>query len=225
MNHYTIISGTGRAGTTLLMRILTRAGLDTGIDLARASIDPIAHAGLEFDIRNKPNCAIVKSPWIATYVEEVLADSEITIDHAIVCTRNLFDAAESRRRIQRLNQTDVSVPGGLWGTSEPCDQEPYLAHMFYRLIFHLTEHDVPITFLHFPRFAIDPDYLIARLPAAFPNCDPERLLSAHGLEAAPELISDFRLHRMNRTMQQAEDGHHGRPHRDMPQVAGSLRRP
>lgn len=190
---YTIISGTGRAGTTLLVRILTKAGIDTGFDPAQLPVDPIAQAGLELDIRTKPSCAVVKSPWIATYIEEVLLDDQITIDHAIICTRKLFDAAESRRRVQRLNHRSLAVPGGLWGTSEPNQQEIYLTEMFYKLVFHLSAHDVPMTFLHFPRFASDCDYLLARLLPIFPNCNLERLRSVHQSEVAPELIHDFRL--------------------------------
>jgi hypothetical protein len=188
MKNYTIISGTGRAGTTLLVRILTKAGLDTGFDAEHLSVDPVSNAGLELDIRTKPDCSIVKTPYIATYIDQVFADGEIAIDHAIICIRKLHDAAESRRRIQVLRHTDESVPGGLWGVSAPGDQETYLKDIFYRLIFHLTRHEVPMTFLHFPRFATDAAYAVRELSKVFPNIDPERLRSAYQSEVVPELI-------------------------------------
>lgn len=58
--HHTIISGTGRAGTTFLVELLTQLGLDTQADKLGYSIN--AHAGLEADI-TLPNAPyIVKNP-------------------------------------------------------------------------------------------------------------------------------------------------------------------
>lgn len=190
MKNYTIISGTGRAGTTLLVRILMKAGIDAGFD-PDAAIDPIAHAGLEMDLRNKPDCRLVKSPWIAAYIDEVIADNDIKIDHAIICMRNLNDAAESRRRVQRAQNTDQHVAGGLWGISDPAEQEAYLAEMFHRLLFTLSENGVPMTFLHFPRFANDVDYFVENIQPIFPDVSIEDLRSAYHSTVAPELINDF----------------------------------
>ena len=114
VKHYSIISGTGRAGTTLLVRILEKAGLDNGFDPAALSVvDPVARAGLELDLRDKSSAYIVKSPWIATYIDQVLSRDDIAIDHAIICIRGLYEAVESRRRVQMISQTAAAVPGGL----------------------------------------------------------------------------------------------------------------
>jgi hypothetical protein len=191
MEHYTIISGTGRAGTTLLVRVLTRAGLDTGFEPQNLQVDPVANAGLEWDLRAKPDCYIVKSPWIATYIEKVLPREDVTIDHAIICVRDLWQAAESRRKVQALRQTDAPVPGGLWETTEPERQEAVLAGLFYKLIFHLSAHDIPTTFLHFPRFAIDPEYCVTKLSSVFDGIDRKRLEAALHREVRRELIGDF----------------------------------
>jgi len=191
MKHYTIISGTGRAGTTLLVRILAKAGLDTGFDPTTSSVDPVAHAGLERDLREMPACYIVKSPWIATYIDQVFQRGDIVIDHAIICIRNLYDAAKSRINIQSKWGTDSPVAGGLWETSNPNDQEAVLAQLFYRLIFHLTEHDVPLTFLHFPRFANDRTYFLEKISNVFSEFDPAHLDSAFRSEVRPELITNF----------------------------------
>ena len=191
VKHYSIISGTGRAGTTLLVRVLGKAGLDIGFDPAALAVDPMAHAGLELDLRHKPSAYIVKSPWIATYIDQVLSRDDIAIDHAIICIRGLYEAAESRRRIQEINQTAAAVPGGLWETSSPEKQEGVLAELFYRLIFHLTEHDIPLTFLHFPRYARDPTYFVKKMSSVFGEIDPGRLESALRSEVQPELITNF----------------------------------
>ncbi len=170
--HYCIISGTGRAGTTLLARVLSRAGLDTGFNSAFDLVDPLSHAGLELDPRLKPDCYIVKSPWIATYIEDIVSRDDIVIDHAIICIRDLFEAAESRRRVQSLSGQEIAAPGGLWITTDPKKQEAVLLDLFYRLIFNLACHDIPITFLHFPRFARDSAYLAEKLSQVFPAVGP-----------------------------------------------------
>ncbi|MCG6205039.1 hypothetical protein LPW26_10355 [Rhodopseudomonas sp. HC1] len=190
MKNYTIISGTGRAGTTLLVRILMKAGIDAGFE-SDTAVDPVAHAGLELDLRTKPDCKLVKSPWIATYIDEVVRDAEIKIDHAIICMRSLSDAAESRRRVQREQNTDAHVAGGLWGVTDPADQEAYLAEMFHRLLFTLSANAIPMTFLHFPRFANDVNYFVEMIHPVFPDVTVEDLRSAYDATVAPGLISDF----------------------------------
>ena len=191
MRHHTIISGTGRAGTTLLVRVLTRAGLDTGFTPETFPIDPVSAGGLELDIR-EPGCpTIVKSPWIASYIGEVLADPTIAIDHAIICMRDLYSAAESRRRVQRVAGDAREAWSGLFMTRRAKDQERVLAELFHQLIFHLTAHNVPLTFLHFPRFARDAEYLADTLRPVFPSLSRTALTAALRAEVSPELIHTF----------------------------------
>jgi hypothetical protein len=190
MRHYVIISGTGRAGSTLLVRVLTRAGVDTGFSVD-SPVDPISFGGLELELRDKPSAYVVKSPWIALYIEQLLAEDEIAIDHAIICTRDLRAAAESRRRVQAADGGSRDVPGGLWMTDDPDQQERVLAALFSRLIFHLSAHDVPMTFLQFPRFALEPTYLIEKLGQVFPSVSADEFLAAFRAESRPELIHDF----------------------------------
>src|SRR5438132_8117896 len=98
MRHHCIISGTGRVGTSLLVQIATHAGLPTGFNHNALALDPLAHAGLEHDLRDATAPYIVKSPWICTYITEIATRSDIVIDHAIIPVRKLDDAASSRAR-------------------------------------------------------------------------------------------------------------------------------
>jgi len=190
--HYAVITGTGRAGTTLLVRVLTRAGVDTGYAADAIEIDRIAHAGLEVDIRTLPERYVVKSPWLAVYVEEVLANPAIVLDHAIICVRDLYSAAESRRRVQsHYPDPSAKPPGGLWKTDDPAKQEAVLAGLFYDLVFHLSRHDIPITYLHFPRFAEDGAYLTEKLAPLFPRISAIDWWSALSKEVRPGLITSY----------------------------------
>jgi len=164
MRHHCIITGTGRAGTTLLVKILTRLGLDTGWTVDTMTVDDIARAGLEWDIRLPGAPYIVKSPWICLCAEEIVDNPEIVIDWAIIPIRNLAGAAESRRAVYR--QRGGRGPGDIWTAQRPEDMESELTKHFYNLIYHLSRKSIPLTFLHYPRFATDVDYLYAGLSSA-----------------------------------------------------------
>ena len=70
-NYITIVTGTGRCGTTLMMAIFTCAGLNTGIEMERLnkfSKDGIS--GMEVPLSyiespfNPKNPSVIKSPWL-----------------------------------------------------------------------------------------------------------------------------------------------------------------
>ena len=181
MREHVIISGTGRAGTTLLVQYFTRLGLDTGfsVEQAASDVDPIASAGLEFsDLSDEALPYIVKSPSLCETLGEALNKKSVRIKAAIIPIRELEQAALSRVRIteeaarQGFNGTEH--PGGLWGTANLEEQQSALARRFFDLIFTLTQYQVPIYFLFFPRFASDTDYLHSVL---------EPFLREHGVTA------------------------------------------
>jgi hypothetical protein len=192
--HHTVIAGTGRAGTTLLVKLLTRLGLPTGFDPDTMRINELANAGLERDIRREKAPYIVKKPSIVRHIDQVLARPDIVIDHVIVCMRTLKDAAESRRAVHNKRLAlgrKPHGPGALWTTGEPDKQERVLAKLFYKLIFELTAHDISITYLHFPRFARDRDYLYRKLHPIFPTITEYDLARACEAEIVADEIHDF----------------------------------
>lgn len=189
--HHCIIAGTGRTGTTFLVQLLTRLGFETGFRTGKMPTDEIAHAGLEKNVLAADAPYVVKSPLICTYAAELLTRDDIVVDCAIIPVRKLYDAAESRRSVQRQRATSELVDGGLWGVSRPEDQEAALAVRFFNLVYELSLKDVPIVFIHFPRFARDPDYLYKKLDSVLAMPSREEFDRAFGREARPELISDF----------------------------------
>jgi hypothetical protein len=165
--HHTIISGTGRAGTTFLVKLLTNLGLDTGYQQNQMQVWSNCNAGLERDLRDDAAPYIVKSPWICDYIEEVVADESIAIDFAIIPMRVLEAAAESRRHVERetkeLPPNCLTPPGGLWHTTDPTQQETVLAHQFHKLFVGLAKTQASIILLHYPRLTRDPQYLFNKL--------------------------------------------------------------
>jgi hypothetical protein len=194
--HHVIISGTGRTGTTFLVQLFTALGLDTGFPGTGSPLFANCNAGMEHDLRNPDAPYIVKNPWLCENLDEILNGCDIVIDHAILPMRELFAAAESRRDVMRRHPRNVDgrdVPGGLWLTTQPEEQESVLAVQLYKLIHTLAKHSIPTTLLQFPRLVRDPDYLFARLqPVLKPaGIEQSTFAQAFGAVARPELVHEF----------------------------------
>ena len=195
-----IIAGTGRAGTSFLVRYLTELGLDTTLarNGERAGWDSEANAGLEnllFSGADLPY--VVKSPWIGEYIDQVLNEKQFKIDAFIVPVRDLVEAAASRvvleqRAIHQHNpwmadqldrtwETYGHTAGGLVYSLNPLDQARLLAVQFHQLVLKVAEAGIPLVFPVFPRIASDWDYLHKCLQPILPPEITEDLARAtHG---------------------------------------------
>src|SRR5262249_48005642 len=194
---HVIISGTGRAGTTFLMQLLTELGLDTGFGDSSSHIIENCNAGMERDLRDLDAPYIVKSPFLCDYLDELLQNPGITVEHAIIPMRDLFSAAESRRDVSRRSGRDPADPvdGGLWHTDKPERQEAVLAHQFYKLLHTIAKHDIPMTLLYFPRLAQEPDYLYEKINSLVGRIAYDSFFRAFRAIARPELIHTFPTNR------------------------------
>lgn len=193
MRKHVAISGTGRAGTTFLVQLLTELGFDTGFSAdAVSSLPRASFGGLERDIRSPSAPYIVKSPWLCDYIDEVVGSSEIFLEHLIIPIRSLKDAADSRRRVSALGE----AAGGMWHTESADDgiQEGILAHQLYKLLLSAASTHVPVTLMRFPLLALNKEYLYEKLlfliePAGI---SPDDFGAAFALISKPERINFFR---------------------------------
>lgn len=213
--HKVVITGTGRAGTTFLVQLLTELGFDTGFtpDEARRRVDARCQAGLEHQLRmprGRPTMRdwwrqpkhtvlnlvreppegpyIIKNPALCDNLGPALADNRLVIDHAYIPLRELEASALSRVRV---GGKDGSVPGGLWKTSDPAAQKAVLAEMFFNLVHTLTRYEVPHTFLLFPRLVEDWTYTYEKLAFLVGGVEPERFRSAFGSLARRDMVHDY----------------------------------
>ena len=175
-----VIAGTGRAGTTFLVELLTHLGMDTGFtpqELATLK-DPTARAGLEHVEGPDAWPCIVKDPNFYSYAPAVFAREDLVVERVIIPQRDLQEAAESRRRVQRERLQSLpwwrrlqyrlrpyELAGGLVGTTslQPGLQEAILEKQLDTLLHHCEVAQVPITQLQFPRLVQEPDYLYQQL--------------------------------------------------------------
>jgi hypothetical protein len=182
-----IIAGTGRAGTTLLVQILTELGLDTGFEKG-AAIDEKARAGLELPTVAPEGPRIVKNPALSTNLRGVLERRRVEIEHVIIPVRDLDVAAASRLRVSDYGRR-TGVPGGMWLTNRTRGQRDALAVIFYELMWTLAEFDIPHTLLAFPRFASDANYLAEKLAWLAPDASVDDFRRALDACADPDMIT------------------------------------
>lgn len=183
-----LISGTGRAGTSFLVRYLAAMGLETHLQLhGDAQWSEEANAGFEDMPIAQPGVRlpyVIKSPWLCEIVDAVLANPSMHVDGVIIPMRDLSEAVTSRivlerQAIHRQQVADSRVnqiweswsytPGGIVFSLNPIDQGRLLAVWFHRLVERLTKADIPIILLSFPRLAEDADYLFHKLSAFLPE--------------------------------------------------------
>ncbi len=202
------IAGTGRAGTSFLVRYFDAFGLETHIAKSGdAQWAAAANAGLEDLPYVSPSDAlpyVVKCPWIAEFVEQLIADETMAIDAFVIPVRDLRDAAASRIILELANIYKTAdwmasyeetwrhwgvTPGGAVFSLDPIDQERILAVGFARLVQSAVRADIPIVFLDFPRMIEDADYLFAKLGPYLPaDLDIETARERHRRVADPDKV-------------------------------------
>lgn len=197
-NHL-LIGGTGRAGTSFLVRYLTAVGLDTHISRkGEDQWDEQAGAGFEdFPVRFVPGRLpyVVKSPWLGECIDVVLNEGRIAIDAVLLPMRDLTEVATSRTAVERHEILRSSpgvaalgmgwdvwsrTPGGMLYSLHPLDQARVLAVGFHHLLQRLVQADIPVVMLDFSRFISDPAYLYRKLRWLLPaGVTEDAALAAH----------------------------------------------
>jgi hypothetical protein len=193
-----VITGTGRAGTTLLVQVLTDLGLDTGFT-ADAKADPQSRGGLEKSITDPSAPWIVKSPSLSTELGRLLDEQQVVVEHVIVPIRDLDVAAASRVRTTSYG-TNLRTTGGLLGTPRATRQRAALAAAEYELFYTIARFDLPHTLLYFPRFAQDWEYTHRRLSFLAPELPPERWKAAVEQRYQPTMLHEEPLSARERAM-------------------------
>ena len=198
MRHHVVITGTGRAGTSFLVQLLTHLGLETGFKIhdLKNGLDSTSKAGLEHDVREIGAPYIVKSPHFCNYAEEVLSSNEIILDHIFVPYRDIKKAALSRIRVVKENEYDQSrgldqIPGGLWDTTDPNAQEAVLYGKLNRLLIAVANTHVRMTLLGFPKLAEDPVYCYRKLYPIIPTIELGDFRKKFAQVTQPEWIHSF----------------------------------
>lgn len=202
MRNHVVITGTGRSGTSFLVQLLTRLGLDTGFSANEldGKLDPVGRAGLESNIRDDNAPYVVKSPNISNYIDEILEHPDIVLDMVIVPIRDIDEATNSRVKVSEdnlakkgwLEKTFGSkrgFAGGMMKTSNPQKQQFLLLKSLSHLLVECAKYDQPVLMLHYPRLMDDSEYLFRKLKPILNNVDLEQFKTAHQQTLKPDWIT------------------------------------
>jgi hypothetical protein len=144
-----LITGTGRAGTSFLVQVLTELGFDTGYgpkDCATEIEESSCKAGLE---KCDLNSEVIKSPHMGADIKNTLR--KFIPDLVIIPIREPKQTAKSREA-----QGDGN---GGWNCDEKSvkSQMEHDGNMLHRLIYELANLGVSYIFLPYPKWILYPD--------------------------------------------------------------------
>lgn len=162
---HVLISGTGRCGTTFLIALLSRLGLDTGFTGSEV-LSETCRAGLERGPGHLDEWPyIVKCTMILLFAGGAVDVVLDRVAHLIIPMRDVEAAADSRRACQLRG--GAMTPGGL-GSMPNNGLEDVLMKQHYHLSLAASQREIPIVHLHYPRLILDVDYLHRLLEPVLP---------------------------------------------------------
>jgi hypothetical protein len=178
-----IVTGPGRSGTSVLMKLLTHLGFDTGFGLDD-DVDPRTGAGFE----EAPNIVddyltfvgvqdglkifkgdpeqwrrmyasrgrILKGPPYAVYLKTIAQAGHLKVEHLIVPVRDLNETTKSRLRV------------GLKWMADDYYSQLIVHHVaLAKCVEAAVLLNIPITFMAYPRFCEEICYCHERLSRVF----------------------------------------------------------
>lgn len=195
LKHHLLITGTGRAGTTFLMNILTRLDLDTGFTKEYLPAKPTSTGGLEYQGLGGDLPYVLKNPKLIWQLPELLKENpSVVIDHILLPIREIHAAAESRRRnVAAAPPTDDprKVIGGLEGVTDPAQQEAFFLEKLYDFFLFASAYHIPLTLLHYPRLVLDGPYLYHKLRPLLTGISQERFLEVFHATSDLTLVNQY----------------------------------
>jgi len=151
-----LITGTGRCGTTFLIKLFSFLEFDTGFDkdTYKNFIFQVCKSGMEKPYNSK--FYIVKAPSFMANIDTIVKDKSIRIKTVIVPLRDFKSAALSRVKLEKRN-------GGLWNATDEASQIEYYKDILTNYICVATKHDINTIFIDFDTMITDKRYLFNKL--------------------------------------------------------------
>jgi hypothetical protein len=151
-----LITGTGRCGTTFLIKLFSFLEFDTGYNRNnyKQSIFSNCNSGMEKQYND--NYYILKNPTFINDIEKILKDPSITIKNIIIPLRDLNASAQSRAYHN-------NSCGGLWNATDKLSQIAFYKNILTNYMFIATKYDVNTIFIDFDKMINDKTYLFTKL--------------------------------------------------------------
>lgn len=149
------ITGTGRCGTTFLIKLFTFLHFDTGFNKNNYKnyIFRNCNSGMEKLYNEK--CNVIKNPTILQDIQKIIQNN-ISIKYVIIPIRDYTQSAKSRVKHNNLT-------GGLWEAKNEEEQIIFYNKIMAEYIFYMCKYDIPTIFIDFDKMVNDKKYLFDKL--------------------------------------------------------------
>ncbi len=150
------ITGTGRCGTTFLIKLFTFLNFNTGYTKDNYSnhIIKTCNAGMELPFFSR--FSVIKSPGIICKFPEIVKDPNIIIKAVIIPIRDYKMAA-----LSRVHHKDRA--GGLWDATDEETQITFFNKIIANYVYYMTKYDINTVFIDFDKMISDKLYLFNKL--------------------------------------------------------------
>ena len=151
-----LITGTGRCGTTFLIKLFSFLDFDTGYnkDNYKEFIHSNCNSGMEKN--SYENYYILKNPDFMRDIKEILESNSCKIKKVIIPIRNLDISAKSRVKNGNLS-------GGLFNASDELSQIEFYKKILSNYIYFMNKYNINTIFIDFNKMINDKEYLFNKL--------------------------------------------------------------
>ena len=151
-----LITGTGRCGTTFLIKLFSFLDFDTGFNKNNYTyfIDNNCNSGMELFHTEK--YYILKNPRFLSNIEQLVQDKSIIIKTVILPIRDLKLSSISRTKYGNNS-------GGLWNATDELSQTEYYKDILSNYLCVMTKYDIHTIFIDFDKMVNDKTYLFNKL--------------------------------------------------------------
>jgi hypothetical protein len=159
-----LITGTGRCGTTFLIKLFTFLEYDTGFtkDNYEKFIFTNCNAGMEK--RYVDNHYILKNPYFLDNIHNIIHDKTISVKQIIIPIRNFEMSAKSRcNNVNKDKNKCLNVAGGFVFAKNEKEQLDYYNKIMSNYIYYMVKFNINTLFLDFDKMISDKKYLYDKL--------------------------------------------------------------
>lgn len=151
-----LITGTGRCGTTFLIKLFTFLEFDTGFTKMnyKQFIYSNCNSGMERFYTDP--FYILKNPTFITDIKKIISDTSVKIKTVIIPIRDLKDSA-----ISRVNHGNMN--GGLWNATDEQSQIKFFESILSNYKNVMTELNINTIFIDFKEMTNNKFYLFNKL--------------------------------------------------------------
>ena len=151
-----LITGTGRCGTTFLIKLFSFLNFDTGYNNINYKnyISKNCNSGME-KVYNE-NFYVLKNPNFIKNIQYILKDKTVNIKKVIIPIRDYESSANSRVQNKQL-------PGGLWCATDKQSQILFYKQIMSDYIYFMTKYNIDTIFIDFDKMINDKEYLFNKL--------------------------------------------------------------